>query len=279
MDIYISIMSLLSAGNGHSRAKDSSALGVLAALDEAQDGQKASKAKMIRSVDDLVKAGIDGIHLDILNNSIDLPCPFDPEFVSDLAGLFMSISGNMELPIEAHLILRDPVLAIDSYRSAMANMLTIPYDAAGSNTGYVEQVLKALKGSRTTVRAGVSIPATDIGKFQMNVNLLQAAEYVVIECAGKGSMDMMLPVAAAAVSGIAKLKSRYNMKYEIAAEGGITSPADAKKLMNCGADRLILGQSLFRSADYADFVRGLRSAVGASNRTEISNPYLPSRSA
>lgn len=272
-------MGLLSAGNGHGKAKDSSAQAVLAALDEAQDGQLASKAKMIRSVDDIVRAGIDGLHIDVFNSSVDRPCPFDPEFVSDLSGLFMSISGNIELPIEAHLLVKDPVLVIDSYRSAMANMVTLPYDSAGADTAYVAQVIKAVKSGKSIVRAGISMPVSDVGKFQLSFNLLKAVDYILVECAGRNGTDLMLPMAASAVSGLANMRSKYNLGYMLAAEGGITNPADARKMMMCGADRLILGPSLFRSGDYSGFVQELRGAVGASSRRERSGPYPPSRSA
>lgn len=289
MDIYVSLAGLLNAAGDGSQSnplalleKDSSAEAVLDALEKVQDSPPPvnnAKASILNTVDDLVEAGIDGVHLDVYNGGLFDPCPFDTEYTKDIAGMFISRTGNVEYNIEAHLLVPEPVLAIEDYKRACANRITIPYRSFNGNRDALPGCLKVLRQGRQVTKAGVSFTPAEIQSNGVDLSLMHAADYVVIECAGsKSRTDMMIPIATAAVRRMCDLRRRYGESFDIIAEGGVRGPDDAKKLLYAGADHLVLCASLFRSGSYRAFVRSVRSSSAASLDRERSSPYPPSRS-
>lgn len=189
----------------------------------------------------LEKAGADMIHLDIM----------DGRFVPNLtfgAPIVKSIRGATKLPFDAHLMVENPELMIESFAKAGADFITVHAEA----TKHLDRVLQKIRS--LGIKAGVALnPSTDENTIKYVLDRLDLVLVMSVN-PGFGGQSFI----QSSLDKIARIKKMIK-GYEIALEvdGGI-NPLTAAASIAAGADILVAGSAVFKTGDYRQNIKALR---------------------
>jgi len=205
------------------------------------EGKKVKIALSILSADfsrlgeqvrDAVEAGVDYIHVDVM----------DGHFVPNISiGLPVveSLHRITDVPLDVHLMIEKPELYIERFVQAGANILTVHVEACPHLDGTVNAIKKL------GIKAGISLnPATPLTALD---EVLPMADLLLLMTVnpGFGGQEFI----AGMVDKIVRLKQIiYNRKSsaELEVDGGITR-VTAPIAVGAGADILVAGSAILNS--------------------------------
>jgi ribulose-phosphate 3-epimerase len=196
----------------------------------------------IRSVE---RAGADWLHLDVMDGQFVPNLTFGPLIVA-------AIDRLTDLPLDVHLMVRDPLQLAPRFVQAGADWLTIHGEAVGD----AEAALRKIK--RLGARAGISLnPGTPLGAI---ARALPAADLVLVMSVNPGfGGQEFIPSALDKVAELRKLKTENVTKAMISIDGGINRDT-AKRAVAAGAEVLVAGSAIFSSRDRAAEINAIRGA-------------------
>ncbi len=206
----------------------------------------------IKSVHDIVKYAesikhvADFLHCDIM----------DGEFVENKTYSYTSLSLINEktlLPLDVHLMIKNPHKYIDKFLKAGANILTIHYEAYSDK----KQLINDLKyiGSTGTL-AGLSIkPKTPISEIIPYLSFLDVVLVMSVE-PGKSGQPFIDDTYQKVVQ-LNKIKSDYDVDFLIEVDGGI-NPTVSQNLKRYGANILVSGSYVYNSENKQEAIKSLR---------------------
>lgn len=187
----------------------------------------ANMSDLRGEIQKLEKGGIDYIHFDVMDNQ------FVPRF-----GLFpemlQEIKKITHIPVDVHLMVNNPELAIEAFAKAGADYIVIHVEA----TSHVHHVLKSIK--KLGVKAGVALnPGTSLSTLDY---ILNDIDMVVLMAINPGILGhKLIPEMINKISELkAKLKKYPNILIEI--DGGVTFES-APEMVKRGAHMLVCGTS------------------------------------
>lgn len=184
-------------------------------------------------VNEVVKAGADYIHVDVM----------DGHFVPNISigiPVVESLHKITRVPLDVHLMIEEPENYIERFAVAGAKIITVHVEACI----HLDSTIKAIK--QMGVKAGVSLnPATSLGAIE---EILPAVDLVLVMSVnpGFGGQEFI----KSSVGKIARLRQIiYDMKIrpELEVDGGITS-VTAPNVVDAGADVLVAGSAIFNSS-------------------------------
>jgi len=179
----------------------------------------------------------------------------DGRFVPNISfgpGIVPAVAAASGLPVDAHLMVSEPGLFIDSFADSGAGLITVHAEARGA--GACIRKIKALG-----LRAGLAVrPRTSLAGVLPFLGSLDLILIMTVEpgFGGQAFMPEMLPKVAKARS----LISRSGRKIWLQVDGGMNART-ALLAAGAGADSFVIGSALFSSGKPAAFLRGLRSKL------------------
>ena len=202
----------------------------------------ADFANLERDIKAVEKAGADWIHVDVM----------DGHFVPNITigvPVVKSIRTVTNLPLDVHLMIKNPEKYIEAFAKAGANILTFHYEAVAKSE--ISQVIKLIKSFG--VKAGMSIkpktPANDILDFLQDLDLL----LVMTVEPGFGGQKFMQDCA----EKIPTIKKSANDNLIIQVDGGINNQT-AKICTDFGASSLVAGNYIYKSENYKQAIQSLK---------------------
>ena len=202
----------------------------------------ADFANLERDIKAVEKAGADWIHVDVM----------DGHFVPNITigvPVVKSIRTVTNLPLDVHLMIKNPEKYIEAFAKAGANILTFHYEAVAKSE--ISQVIKLIKSFG--VKAGMSIkpktPANDILDFLQDLDLL----LVMTVEPGFGGQKFMQDCA----EKIPTIKKSANDNLIIQVDGGINNQT-AKICTDFGASSLVAGTYIYKSENYKQAIQSLK---------------------
>ncbi len=194
----------------------------------------------IRSVE---RAGADLLHLDVMDGQFVPNLTFGP-FIVD------AINRLSDLPLDVHLMIRDPLNLAARFVQAGADWLTIHSEAVADPAA----ALLAIR--RLGAKAGVSLnPGTPLTTIE---RALPGADLVLVMSVNPGfGGQEFIASALDKVAAIRKLKAEGRTNAVISIDGGI-NPQTAKLAVEAGAELLVAGSAIFGSADRAAAIKAIR---------------------
>lgn len=189
----------------------------------------------------LEKAGADMIHLDIM----------DGRFVPNLtfgAPVVKSIRGATKLPFDAHLMVENPELMIESFAKAGADFITVHAEA----TKHLDRVLQKIRS--LGVKAGVALnPSTDESTIKY---VLDRLDLVLVMSVNPGfGGQSFIQSSLDKIARVKKMIKGYPIVLEV--DGGI-NPLTAAASIAAGADILVAGSAVFKTSDYRQNIKALK---------------------
>jgi ribulose-phosphate 3-epimerase len=174
----------------------------------------------------------DWFHLDVM----------DGVFVPNISygmPVIQAINKHAKKTLDVHLMIVDPDKYITTFKNVGADVLTVHYEACT----HLHRTLQAIKDAG--MKAGVALnPHTSVHLLS---DVLNDLDVVCIMSVNPGfGGQSFIENTYNKVKQLAHLRKESGANFLIEIDGGVTS-ANAKKLIDAGADVLVAGSFVFKS--------------------------------
>lgn len=200
----------------------------------------ADFANLADEVRDISKAGIDFFHIDIMDGHFVPNISIGPAVVN-------SLRPYTRLPLDAHLMIQEPLKYVDRFIGAGADIITLHIETIKPQ----EFKQQAEKLHAKGIKIAVSLnPDTPVSRIK---GVLAAADMVLVMTVypGFGGQKFISSV----LPKITEIRSIYS--GDIAVDGGIDDKT-ARLAVKAGANVLAAGTYIFKAKDRKKAVRKLK---------------------
>ena len=214
----------------------------------------ADFSKLGQDVHDMMSAGADVVHVDIMDGHFVPNISFGP-------AVMQSIRKVTQAPFDVHLMISPVDPYIDAFAKAGADVITVHVEAGP----HLHRTLQAVKAAGCKV--GVTMnPGTHESSI---AHVLDMVDLVLVMSVnpGFGGQSFIR-------SGLEKIRSIRDMiagrDIDLEVDGGVT-PENAAEVVAAGANWLVAGSAAFKGgpAHYAANVAALRAAAESARDERI----------
>jgi ribulose-phosphate 3-epimerase len=199
----------------------------------------ADFSKLGQEIRDVEKAGADWIHIDVMDGAFVPNITIGPVVVK-------SIRPVTKLPLDVHLMVKNPEKYIESFAKAGSDIITFHAEVDEDP----KEIIRLIRYFKKKV--GVSIrPKTETGKIAPMLKMVDMVLVMTVE-PGFGGQEFM----ADCLPKIEELRKVFRNDIEV--DGGVNE-MNASEVLAKGANVLVAGTSVFGQKDYAAAIRRLRS--------------------
>ena len=208
----------------------------------------ADLLRLGEEIDLVERLGLTWLHLDIMDGHFVPNISYGPEFVA-------AMRRKTSLFLDVHLMLEYPRRYLKRYAEAGADMITVHAEAADEPA----DTLRAI--AALGVKAGVALkPDTPPGAVEALLPLCDLVLVMTVE-PGFGGQAMRADCIAK-LPVLREMIRRTGRDIRLSVDGGINR-RNARRVLEAGADVLVMGTGLFRADDPAGVVRDVRAAAEA----------------
>jgi ribulose-phosphate 3-epimerase len=193
--------------------------------------------------DMLNKSEADWFHLDVMDGRFVPNISFGPmliEFMTSTTTKFCDV----------HLMIEEPEHYAEAFKNAGANGLTVHLEACKHLHRNIQQIKKL------GMKAGVAInPHTPV---ELLKDILADIDLVCVMSVNPGfGGQSFIPHTIVKVKQLKEMINEFLLDVKIEVDGGVTL-ANAKTIIDAGADVLVAGNTVFKSANPTETIAALK---------------------
>ena len=194
----------------------------------------ADFSNLAQEIKALERAGVDAIHLDVMDGVFVPNLTFGPLVIE-------AVRRATELPLDVHLMIERPAGYLRDYVEAGADWISIHIEACP----HIHRDLTKIKDLGK--RAGIAInPGTPVASLD---SVMDEADFILVMSVNPGfGGQKFVSSTLDKLNSIRLIREQRGVSLEIAVDGGIDATY-APLVTEAGATTLVIGSSLFRHAD------------------------------
>tara|TARA_B100000674_G_scaffold473663_1_gene464838 strand:- start:365 stop:1015 length:651 start_codon:yes stop_codon:yes gene_type:complete len=200
-------------------------------------GNLKSEINMVNNSD------ADWFHLDIM----------DGVFVPNISygmPIMKTIKKYAKKPLDVHLMIEKPERYIEVFAQHGADILTVHFEACN----HLHRTIEAIK--KSGMQAGVAINPHTNPMALLDVSIIIDVVCVMSVNPGFGGQSFIQNTYKK-IEVLKKIKKDSGSKYLIEVDGGVNLE-NYKKIINCGANILVAGSSVFNTKDPIQTIKKLK---------------------
>lgn len=190
--------------------------------------------------------GADIIHCDIMDGKFVPNITFGPIVVK-------AVKRSSHLPIDVHLMIKDPDNYIEDFISAGADYVSVHQE----EVVHLHRTITRIK--ELGAKAGVVInPATPIETLS---DILEFVDFVLVMSVNPGfGGQKFIEAAVEKIKRLSKIRDERKLSFLIEVDGGI-DPQNIKKVADAGCDMFVAGSSIFKQDNVSAAATELKNLI------------------
>lgn len=199
-------------------------------------------------------AGVRMLHLDVMDGHFVPNMTIGPPVVE-------SIRRVTRLRLDVHLMIEKPERHIESFIAAGADQISVHQETCP----HLDRTLRFIKS--LGAKAGVVLnPATSLSTLDY---VLPLADFVLLMTVNPGfGGQEFIPYCLGKIRDLADRRSRLGLTFPIEIDGGVNGN-NLAELVRAGADWIVTGSSVFRSADPTATVAEMMRLAGQATAVRV----------
>lgn len=211
----------------------------------------ANFARLGQEVDDVLSAGADIIHFDVMDNHYVPNLTFGPMICKALR------EHGVTAPIDVHLMVQPVDTMISAFAEAGADWISFHPEASQ----HVDRSLQLIK--EHGCKAGLAInPATPLNCLD---HVMDRLDHVLLMSVNPGfGGQSFIPSILDKVRHLKQIITASGKQIRIEIDGGVKVD-NIRAIAEAGVDTFVAGSAIFEQADYAQVIAEMRAKLASAS--------------
>jgi len=207
----------------------------------------ADLARLADEVQEVVEAGADWIHVDVMDGHFVPNITIGPVVVKALKKV-------VSIPLDVHLMIENADFYLDAFVEAGADILTVQPEACT----HLHRTVTAIKDKG--IKAGVALnPATPLNSLDYVLPDLDVVMIMTVN-PGFGGQEF-IPTMLPKIEQLKKIITERKLTVEIEVDGGI-KVENIGEVARRGGDIFVAGSGIFGTPDRTETIKKMRKEIG-----------------
>ena len=206
----------------------------------------ADLARLADEVQEMIEAGADWIHVDVMDGHFVPNITIGPVVVKALKKV-------VSIPLDVHLMIENADLYLDAFIDAGADILTVQTEACT----HLQRTVQAIKDKK--VKAGVALnPATPLASLDYILPDLDLVMIMTVN-PGFGGQEFISSMFTK-IEELKRIITERKLNVEIEVDGGIKVD-NIGEVARRGGDIFVAGSGIFGTPDRAATIKKMREEI------------------